>query len=72
MRTRPAWFYTQSAVVPYRLVDGSVEIVAQGTPTAVARMTSWAGRGPRHALVERVVVESREPEAGLDAFDIRR
>ena len=27
MRTRPDWYYTQSAVIPYRLRDGSLEIL---------------------------------------------
>lgn len=54
------------------LADGSVEIVAQGSVTAVARMTAWAERGPRHALVERVVVDRLQPEGDLIAFEIRR
>jgi acylphosphatase len=54
------------------LPDGSVEIVAQGTPAAVARMTSWAERGPRHASVERVRVDPLRATAGLAGFEIRR
>jgi acylphosphatase len=52
--------------------DGSVEIVAQGSPAAVARMVAWAERGPRHAAVERVVVERETPQGGLTGFEIRR
>jgi acylphosphatase len=54
------------------LPDGSVEIVAQGSPDAVARMTAWARRGPRHASVDRVQVETLAESTDLDAFEIRR
>lgn len=53
------------------LDDGSVEIVAQGSPEAVGLMTAWAGRGPRHASVVRVNVQAEPPDAGLEQFDIR-
>ena len=54
------------------LADGSVEIVAQGSADGVARMTAWAERGPRHASVDRVVVDGEAPEDGLTGFEIRR
>ena len=54
------------------LPDGRVEIVAQGTPAAVASMTAWAYRGPRHASVDGVHVEDLEPSGGLRGFEIRR
>jgi len=54
------------------LTDGSVEIVAQGSPNAVARMTAWAQRGPGHAAVERVQVETLAASSKLEAFEIRR
>lgn len=54
------------------LPNGSVEIVAQGSPDAVSCMISWAERGPRHALVDRVVVEREAAEPGLTGFEIRR
>lgn len=54
------------------LPDGSVEIVAQGSVDAVAKMTAWAERGPRHAAVSRIEVERETPVAGLTGFDIRR
>jgi len=54
------------------LPDGSVEIVAQGSADAVARMIAWAERGPRHAAVERVVVERETAEPGPSGFAIRR
>jgi acylphosphatase len=54
------------------LPDGSVEIVAQGSPDAVARMTAWARLGPRHASVERVDVTTFDDPPPFDAFTIRR
>ena len=54
------------------LPDGSVEIVAQGPPSAVATITAWAYRGPRHAEVAGVHVEDLEPLAGMTRFEIRR
>ena len=54
------------------LPDGSVEIVAQGAPDAVARMTAWAQRGPRYASVTHVQVEALAGSSPLDAFEIRR
>lgn len=54
------------------LTDGSVEIVAQGPSDAVARMTAWAQRGPRHAAVDHVEVETLVGSSEFDAFEIRR
>jgi acylphosphatase len=54
------------------LPDGTVEIVAQGSPQAVARITAWAHRGPPYAAVERVDVETLERPVDLDGFEIRR
>lgn len=54
------------------LPDGSVEIVAQGAPSAVARMTAWARRGPRSAVVSGVHDEELAPAAETSGFDVRR
>lgn len=54
------------------LSDGTVEIVAQGSPDAIARMTAWARRGPRFASVDRVAVETLDLQPKVDAFEIRR
>ena len=54
------------------LPDGTVEIVAQGSPDAVDAMKAWAERGPSHARVEQVLVERTEPETAIHGFDIRR
>jgi acylphosphatase len=53
------------------LPDGSVEIVAQGSPAAVARMTAWAQGGPQHASVDRVRVETLAVSPDLLRFEIR-
>ena len=54
------------------LPDGSVELVAQGSPDAVARMTAWARRGPRHAMVDCVDVTTLDESPPFDAFTVRR
>jgi acylphosphatase len=54
------------------LPDGSVEIVAQGTADAVARMTAWAHRGPRHATVDRVDLETMAALPESETFEMRR
>lgn len=53
------------------LPDGTVEIVAQGSPDAVARITAWARRGPTYASVDRVQVEALEELPNLADFEIR-
>jgi acylphosphatase len=52
------------------LPDGTVEAVFEGESAPVDRMVSWAGRGPRQAIVDRVDVIEEEPE-GLSGFEIR-
>ena len=54
------------------LPDGSVEIVAQGSPAAVARMTAWARGGPRFASVDGLHVDELPPSPDLSGFEIRR
>jgi acylphosphatase len=54
------------------LPDGSVEIVAQGSPDALARMTAWARRGPRFASVDRVEIETLTGTQEFEGFEIRR
>ena len=53
------------------LPDGTVEIVAEGSPGALASIKAWAEKGPRHSRVERVLEEDQEAEA-LRGFEIRR
>lgn len=35
--------------------DGSVEVLAQGTASAVAQLRQWLDRGPRQARVDAVI-----------------
>lgn len=49
--------------------DGAVEAVFEGEPEAVEMLVEFCGRGPSRAEVERVEVESEEPE-GLVGFAI--
>jgi acylphosphatase len=51
------------------LPDGTVEVVLEGLPEAVAAVEAWCAVGPRRAEVERVD-GSDEPPAGLAGFAI--
>ncbi len=48
--------------------DGAVEAVVQGKDVAVDAIVNWARRGPQHASVERVEIES--VEGNFTAFRI--
>lgn len=54
------------------LPDGRVEAWAQGAPGAVQELLDAVRRGPPAGHVEAVEVSWREPDAGHDAFTIRR
>jgi acylphosphatase len=47
--------------VARNLPDGSVEVIAHGTPTAVASLRQWLHRGPKSARV--VTVRELDPAA---------
>lgn len=49
--------------------DGTVEAVVQGTPAAVNAVVRWAHRGPEHARVDRVEIETAE-EGRHTGFEI--
>lgn len=53
------------------LVDGRVEVYAQGDPEALARLVDWLHRGPPRAEVTAVVAEPAAPQAGLEGFHLR-
>ena len=42
--------------------DGTVEAVVQGETAIVDAITDWAHRGPKHAMVERVIAEPADGE----------
>ncbi|HEY7904245.1 MAG TPA: acylphosphatase [Casimicrobiaceae bacterium] len=48
--------------------EGHVEAHLQGGEEAVARMIAWAARGPRMARVERVLVETADPDPRHASF----
>jgi acylphosphatase len=50
--------------------DGAVEVVLEGAPDAVDRMTRFVQRGPGSANVDSVDTRDEEPE-GLSGFEIR-
>jgi acylphosphatase len=50
--------------------DGSVEAVFEGPEDAVSALVEFCRAGPGSATVERLDVESEEPE-GLSGFDVR-
>ena len=50
--------------------DGTVEVVFEGDPDAVARLVELSREGPRGARVDRVEVFDEAPE-GLTGYRIR-
>ena len=53
------------------LPEGSVEIVAQGAPTALDGLIRWARQGPPAAVVSELETTYGTPEAGLSGFTVR-
>lgn len=53
------------------LPDGRVEVRAEGTPEALARLRSAVRAGPPGARVEEIRDEPLGPEERLGDFDIR-
>lgn len=52
--------------------DGSVEIVAEGDPELIERLTDWCRHGPTAAHVTSLDVERSEPTHEFRDFQIRR
>ncbi len=50
--------------------DGTVEVLLEGDPEAVASLVRWCEEGPRGAVVYRVDVSEEQPE-GLRGFATR-
>lgn len=50
------------------LADGSVEVLAIGTPAALDALSAWLQRGPPLARVERVEREALDPEPAFEDF----
>lgn len=53
------------------LADGSVEIAACGTEEQLQQLLNWCRVGPRHAVVEQVIV-SDLPQQNFKGFNIIR
>lgn len=53
------------------LDDGSVEIVAEGEPEAVKRMTDWARKGPFGAVVDACRAIPEPPTGEYESFEVR-
>jgi acylphosphatase len=53
------------------LPDGRVEVVAEGDEETLARFEASLWRGPSHARVENVEVESTPPTGRHTGFEIR-
>ncbi|MGB6386828.1 MAG: acylphosphatase [Terriglobales bacterium] len=51
--------------------DGSVEVLAMGTPEQLAGLRSRLREGPRAARVDNVEESEAEPVAGLNSFQVR-
>ena len=51
--------------------DGSVEVLAMGTPEQLTGLRSRLREGPRAARVDGVKESEAEPVAGLNSFQVR-
>lgn len=53
------------------MVDGSVELVAEGEQEAVDQMTAWARQGPCGAQVSACRVTPETPTGEFESFEVR-
>jgi acylphosphatase len=51
-------------------IDGTVEIDAQGSETAIEELLRQAQRGPSRSMVTFIRKEEKEPDPNLDRFTI--
>jgi acylphosphatase len=51
--------------------DGSVEMVAEGSVSAIDRLAEWCGSGPGMARVDSVERVDEEPVGIPEGFDVR-
>ena len=54
------------------LVDGGVELEAQGPSAAVDALVSWCRTGPPMARVDDIAVQKIEPQVPAGSFEVRR
>lgn len=53
------------------LADGSVEILAQGSPLAIDELIAWCHHGPPGARVDRVATQREIVQDDLHDFRVR-
>ena len=51
--------------------DGTVEIMAQGTPENIDELIAWCHRGPERARVDKVDVKDVEEKSSFRSFELR-
>ena len=51
--------------------DGSVEIIAQGSDSAIEQLSDWAKVGPSKAAVEKIIVEEIQGQEFTDFSIVR-
>jgi acylphosphatase len=51
-------------------MDGSVELLAQGHPAALAQFEAWLGHGPRSARVDGLTVDPVAPDPSRRGFAV--
>lgn len=75
-RVQGVWFRGSTRKVAVRLgivghainkADGSVEVLACGTTTALDELAAWLAKGPTGARVDSVAVEDH-PDSGVTTF----
>jgi acylphosphatase len=78
-RVQGVWFRAETRREALRLgidgwvrnrSDGSVEVLAQGSPTQLDRLEAWLAEGPPLASVIHVACSEEEPGEVLSGFDI--
>ena len=70
--------YTQKQAIKHgingyvrNLEDGTVEIIAHGSPDAVQQLLTWCHKGPLLAKVTEVITKPVEHVERFDGFEIR-
>ncbi|MGR8930003.1 MAG: acylphosphatase [Gammaproteobacteria bacterium] len=53
------------------LANGDVEIVAEGSKTALQALVSWCHKGPLLARVSRVIASQHQTSEPFESFEIR-
>ncbi|OGW58607.1 MAG: acylphosphatase [Nitrospirae bacterium RIFCSPHIGHO2_02_FULL_42_12] len=54
------------------MIDGRVEVVAEGEKGAVDKLTQWCYTGPPDAIVDSVEIHNEPYKKEFEKFEIRR